>query len=368
MPLALWEKGLLRNIAGQLSLYFQNLVLMKNLEEKLKELEFNQQFLENIFQFSPIGILVVKETGNVISANPKARDLLSLEHPGQNLFASYPELRRRGQETLMLSARDKTLLATRARIHFSDREVNYLVLLNDISEKLILQEQLKEKEKMALLGQLAATIAHEINTPITGICSYAQMLQPLFRDGTPEGKKFAYIQQESFHVSRVVSALLEFSRSQKRQAEAVPLGNMVRQALRILEPRLAEHGFAVRTSPPAEDPVVLADPILVPQALTNLILNSCEAVGWAGRVELAWSGGAHGGEVTIEDNGPGIAPDLQDRVMEPFVTTKGTAGTGLGLTISRAIIGSLGGTLTLDSAPGKGTRVRIELPYEHPDH
>ena len=365
MPLAQWEKNLLRTTAGQLSLYFQNLMLMKNLEEKLKELEYHQQFLENIFHFSPIGILVVEEAGGVVSANPKARELLSLAETGINLFTSFPALARGGQENLMLTVQDRTLLATQARIRFTDRDAHYLILLNDISEKLTLQEQLKEREKMAILCQLAATIAHEINTPITGICSYAQMLQPLFPQGSPEARKFGYIQQESFHVSRVVSSLLEFSRSQKRRAVPVPLGGLVRQALDILEPRLSDHAFAVRTAPPDNDPVVMADPVLVPQALMNIILNSCEAVEWKGRVELAWGRGDGAGVLTVTDDGPGIGDDLREKVMEPFVTTKGDSGTGLGLTISRAIIGSLGGSLALESAPGQGTRVRIELLYEN---
>jgi hypothetical protein len=363
LPLAHWERGLLRNITGQLSLYFQNLLLMKRLEEKLKELEFHQQFLESVFQYSPLGILVVRQNGGLISANPKARELLGAAGPGYNFFAAFPDYAPGTPEATLIAGGGRTLLAAQGTLRFSG-EVNYLILLNDISEQVTLQEELKQKEKLAILGQLAATIAHEINTPLTGIASYAQMLQPLFAPGTPERRRFAYIQEQSFHVARVVTSLLEFSRSQKRAASAVPLREAVGQALRILEPRLAEHGFSVALDPALPDLTVAGDPVLLPQAFTNLILNACDAVQWKGTVAVAWEDGGDEALVTVRDDGPGMPEDLREKVLQPFVTTKGAAGTGLGLTLSHAIIMSLGGRMTIDTA-GRGTTVQIRLPYEH---
>ncbi len=367
LPLALWERGLLRNITGQLSLYFQNLLLMKNLEEKLKELEFHQQFLESVFQYSPLGILVVRRDGGLISANPKARELLDASGPEYNFFAAFPDYPAGTPEATLIAGGGRTLLAAQGTLRFSG-EVNYLILLNDISEQVTLQEELKRKEKLAILGQLAATIAHEVNTPLTGICSYAQMLQPLFPAGTPEGRRFAYIQEQSFHVSRVVTSLLEFSRSQTRPVSPVAVRGAMEQALRILEPRLAEHGFTVGVDPALADLTVEGDPILLPQAFTNLVLNACQAVEWKGRVEVGWEREGGGTAVWVRDEGPGMPPDLREKVLRPFVTTKGADGTGLGLTLSHAIIMSLGGRMTIETMPGRGTTVRVHLTnYEHPD-
>ncbi len=363
LPLSLWEISLIKNLLTPLSFYFQNLNLLKELEDKLEKLSYSEKFLETIFTHSPLGLLVLDKNGEILRYNPSAKEILKIEKDF-NFFKTFPKLKYQNFESQFFNLNEKTLLITQAIFPFKAKEENHIIFINDLTEKVNLQEALKEKEKMAILGQFASTIAHELNTPLTAIYSYAQFLEKTIPKNSPEYKKFYYIYKESFHMSELINTLLEFSKSGKGNYKICPFKEIIQNTLSSMAPLLEEKGFEIFVEDNT-DFLIRTDPILFERALFNILLNSCEAVNFSGYVSVYWNREGDYLKIFIEDDGPGIPEDLKDRVFEPFFSKKLGRGIGLGLTLTYAIIKSMGGNLYFKERKGRGTITIIEVPYEY---
>lgn len=362
IPLSQWEISLIKNLLTPLSFYFQNLTLIWELEKKYEELSYSQKFLETIFSSSPLGLIVLNKKGEIIRCNPAGKSILNLEE-GENFFNIFPKMRNLSFEGQILNRGSKTLLLNLALLSERDGESDYIVFVNDLTEKVNLQEALKEKEKMAVLGQFSSMLAHELNTPLTAICSYSQILLKKLKEGSEEYKKFLYIYRESFHMSQLINTLLEFSRSERVNFQISSIKDIIKNSIFILSPVLEEKNFKIEIRED-KDFYVKTDPILLGQALFNLIKNSCEAVNYKGKVELYYEKKGDNIIIFIEDDGPGIEEEIKDKIFEPFFSTKLGRGTGLGLTITYAIIKGIGGNLYFKKKEGKGTIACMEIPYE----
>lgn len=365
IPLAQWEMNAIKNLLTPLSFYFQNLTLIKELESRYEELSYSQKFLETIFSSSPLGLLVLNKDGEIIRCNLSAQQILNLKE-GENFFNIFPKMKNLSFEGQILNRGSKTILLNLALLQVREKEFNYIVFINDLTEKVNLQEALKEKEKMAVLGQFASTLAHELNTPLTAICSYSQILLKNLKEGTEEYKKFSYIYKESFHMSQLINSLLEFSRSSRTNFQVCSIKEIIKNSLFILSPVLEEKNFKIEIKENS-DFFVRTDPILLGQALFNIIKNSCEAVNYGGKVSLSYERKEEELIIYIEDDGPGIEEDIKEKILEPFFSTKIGRGTGLGLTITYAIIKGLGGNMYFKKKE-RGTIVCLEIPYEDSDY
>ncbi len=366
LPLSFWEISIIKNIITPLSFYFQNLTLLQELEKKYEELSYSQNFLETIFSFSPLGLLILNNNGEIIKLNSSAKEILSIKQE-ENFFKIFPKMKNSIFEGQIINYGGKTLLITQALLPSKVEEKNYIVFLNDLTEKVSLQEALKEKEKMALMGQFSSTLAHELNTPLTAICSYSQILMKKFKEGSEEYKKFYYIYKESFHMSRLINSLLDFSKSQRINFVPTSIKEIINEALFILKPLLEEKNFSVEIKE-NKDIFIKTDPVLLKQALFNIIKNGCEAVNYNGIVSLSYCLKNDKLNILVEDSGKGIDEEIKEKVFEPFFSTKVGRGTGLGLTISYAIIKSMGGNLYFEKGKEKGTIVKLEIPYEDIDY
>ena len=362
IPLAQWEISIMKNILTPLSFYFQNLTLLNELEKKYEELSYSQNFLETIFSFSPLGLLVLNEEGEVIKCNNSSRNILNLEE-GENFFEIFPKMKNLAFDGQIVNTGSKTLILTQTLFPSKNEGKNYIVFVNDLTEKVNLQEALKEKEKMAILGQFASTIAHELNTPLTAIYSYAQILLKYFPENSIEYNKFNYIYRESFNMSQLINSLLEFSKTNRINLQPCSIKEIINNTLFILKPILEEKKFEIKIVENA-DLKIKSDPILIQQALLNIVKNACEAVNYNGNVSIYYLKREEYIKIFVEDDGPGIEEDVKEKVFEPFFSTKIGRGTGLGLTITYAIIKSMGGNLIFEKKGEKGTIVCLEIPYE----
>lgn len=363
IPLSQWEISSIKNILTPLSFYFQNLTLLQELEKKYEELFYSQKFLETIFSFSPLGLLVLNYEGKIIKCNSSGKNILAIDE-GINFFDIFPKMKNLIFEGQIINFGSKTLLLTQALIPSKEKETNYIIFINDLTEKINLQEALKEKEKMAVMGQFASTIAHELNTPLTAISSYAQILINKFPEDSSEYKKFLYIHRESMQMSKLINSLLEFSKSGRINYQVCSIKETINNTLFILKPTLEEKNFKIEIKE-YSDYMIKTDPILLQQCLFNILKNSCEAVNYKGNVSLYYNLKGEILEIFVEDDGPGIKDDIKDKVFEPFFSTKIGRGTGLGLTITYAILKSMGGDLHFEKRKEKGTIVRLEIPYEN---
>ena len=242
-----------------------------------------------------------------------------------------------------------------------------MIIFDDITDRAELEQRLVQADKLSSIGLLAAGVAHEVNTPLAVISTYAQMLAKQVADDSQKSLLLDKIARQTFRASEIVNSLLNFSRTSTTSFGEVKVNRVIQETLSLLEHQLQKSGIQVKTSLAQEMPAVHGNAGKLQQVFLNLFLNARDAMPSGGALEVsAW---AEGNSVRVEvaDTGPGIAAEDCERIFAPFFTTK-TSGTGLGLAVSERLVAQHGGTISIESAPGRGTRVRVRLPVAPSGH
>jgi two-component system, LuxR family, sensor kinase FixL len=246
----------------------------------------------------------------------------------------------------------------------SGEEVNYAAFIRDISEKVKLQEQTVENERLATIGTMAAKFGHELGNPLNGMSLTIQLLEQRLRRQaqTFDEQVAATLTRLKSEISRLNSLLQDFrslSRKETYNFESTSLNQLVGEAIEIELPRYLEQGVEVESIFSADLPPVMVDIDKMKQVILNLAKNAVEAMPHGGK--LSFKGVATSRAVTLEvsDTGAGVPAHVD--IFEPFFTTK-SFGTGIGMTIVRQIVAAHGGSITYRSEPGKGTTFSISLP------
>ncbi len=233
------------------------------------------------------------------------------------------------------------------------------------------REHLEQAEKMALVGKLAAGMAHTIRNPFTSIKMRLFSLSRSLHLSENDQEDFDVISEEMSRIDTIVQNFLEFARPPKLKMQACRVQDIIDSALQLLKYRLQSHNVQVHIQTTKELPLVWTDPEQLKEALINLIINAYESMsngGWI-QISLKTRGTGSGRQLVIwvQDNGEGISSTIQNRVMQPFFTTK-EEGTGLGLSIVSRIVEEHGGTLQFVSRPSQGTTFEIVLPVKEGEH
>lgn len=230
-------------------------------------------------------------------------------------------------------------------------------------DRRLLEEQLRHADRLATIGQLAAGVAHELNEPLAAILGFAQLA--LDAEGVPETVRedLNRITKASLHAREVIKKLMLFARQTPPRREDVEINRLVEESLYFLESRCAKQGIEVRRELGEGLPPLQVDPGQLQQVLVNLVVNAVHAMPDGGRLVLRTRRAGRGVCLEVEDTGCGIPEEIRDRIFLPFFTTKDVDhGTGLGLAVVHGIVSAHGGTIEVDSEPGKGSRFRVVLP------
>jgi hypothetical protein len=252
----------------------------------------------------------------------------------------------------------------------SDEQTGALVVFEDVTQRLLLEEQLQQREKLSSIGLLAAGVAHEVNTPLTGVSSYTQMLLNMLPENDPKHALLMKVRRQADRATEIVNNLLNFSRTgSAAEFAGVDIHRVLDDTLQLLEPQLRRSQIEIVRDYAEDLPQVHGNSVKLQQVFTNLILNARDSIANGnGRITLATRNGDDDGLlVEIADSGVGIAPDDIVKIYDPFFTTKGVGrGTGLGLAVTYGIVQEHSGHISVSSTPGLGTTFRITLPTSDP--
>ncbi|MGH7391826.1 MAG: GAF domain-containing protein [Candidatus Rokuibacteriota bacterium] len=266
-------------------------------------------------------------------------------------------------ERLLGNIADLAALALRSAWLFEERTRAY-------GELAAAQDHLVRTEKLRALGEMASGVAHDFNNLLAAILGRTQLL--LRRVDDPKLRRWLEIVERSaLDGAQTVRRLQDFARVRRDQPKVpVDLRDVVRDALEITQSRWREEalgrGLSIDVRPKLERvPPVAGDPAELREAMTNLILNAVDAMPEGGRLTLTSRVEAGRVEVTVADTGVGIPPEVRDKIFDPFFTTKGPQGTGLGLSMTYGIVARHGGSITVESQPGRGATFRLSFPPSH---
>ncbi len=243
-----------------------------------------------------------------------------------------------------------------------------MVFMSDITEKKLAQERAAKSDKLRALGELAAGVAHNLNNSLTVIQGRAQLLLMRSAENEAAKKSLEVITQAVSDCSQTLRRLLDFSRrNSSRHAIPVDLSELVTSSVEIARPKWQTDSgnrtgtIEVRIDAP-KPAMAMGDSSELREVVLNLIFNAVDAMPQGGLIEIGTSAEGSTARFWVKDNGAGMTADVVARIFEPFYSTKGERGTGLGLSASHGIIENHGGDINVVSAPGKGTRFDVLLP------
>jgi len=387
---------LLTAVAAQVATAIENGRLYRQLHLKAEELGRMRAFNENILESLDDGLVVFDDDERIVRWNHALEKMYGVsrdeavgltlsdvfdivfvdalrgarrENPDGALLYKVPLTPRRGTADddpsdargLMVNA---TAVPLRTPVD-GDTTTGTILLFEDVTQRVRLEEQLQISEKMASLGLLAAGVAHEVNTPLTGISSFTQMLLEGADPGDPKTLLLEKIEKQTFRAAKIVNGLLALSRpgGVAQERTAVDLNLVVSDVLSLLEHQFELARIKVRREMSSVPVLVNAAEHQLQQVFLNLFLNARDAMPRGGWLSVTTRSEGDTQIAEVADTGSGIPPEHLARIYDPFFTTKAIGrGTGLGLSISYGIVREHGGSLRCDSTVGQGTRFALALP------
>ena len=373
---------LLGTMAGYVAIAIENARLYQSLEQKAAQIERLKEFHENTIESLNIGVLTVDLDDCVESWNPQMVRLLGIQRDeavGKTLAEILPpdfvaEMDSRASDDRVHSIYKFRLFGRSGQNYVvnasfaplvgkNGERLGRLILLDDITERIRLEEQMVQNEKLTSLGLLAAGVAHEVNTPLAVISNYIQMLGKQIPGDDPRQKTIDKIVKQTFRASEIVNNLLNFSRIGGAEFIPVNLNAVLDETLSLVQHPFKTARVTVIRNFTEDLPAVHGSTTRLQQVFLNLFMNARDAMPSGGMLEIRTAANNGSVEIEVTDTGVGIHPENLHRIFDPFFTTKSSArGTGLGLSVSYGIVKEHAGRVDVRSTPGKGTSFRLEFP------
>ncbi len=356
-------------------------------EKVEKKLEINQQYLQNILHFSENAIAVIGKNEEFISWNESAERIFGYtkkeilgkkssfllpegEKYKEELKSIIAEVDKKGSSKIIDTERktkDGEIIPVQlhvAKLPGKDNEyTGRTVVITDVREVRRLQQQVDQSEKLAVIGQLAAGVAHEIGNPLASISSLVQILQRRC------DKEFQKIQLDNIkenidRIAKIVRELVDLSRPPSQDQVFTQVSEVIKTALGIVkyDKRVKKVEFKTELAEGLPSIKIVPDQLL--QVFINMLINSLDAIEGEGIITVKTNVENDNIIINIIDNGCGIAKEDISKIFDPFYTTKEVGkGTGLGLSVSYGIIKKFGGNISVKSKEGEGSNFKIQIPF-----
>ena len=378
------DVALVETLAGFLGVAVENARLFESLAAKAGEYERLQQFSENILESVNVGLVAVDLEDRIEAVNTPLEMIYPIfgkDSRGKKLAEVLPadlveqlnRLRENEDEGIHnlhryrvrgANGEERVLNIAIAPLLSQDCDsIGRLMVFDDVTDRVQMEAQLAQSEKLSSVGLLAAGVAHEVNTPLAVISTQAQMLAKYLRPGDKHSRILEKIIGQTFRASQIVNSLLNFSRTKGAAFAALEINQIITETLLLLHHQLQSAGITVESRLEQNLPPISGNSDKLQQVFLNLFLNAKDAMPEGGRLRVSTWTENSSLRIEISDTGLGIPPEHLHRIYDPFFTTKSTGrGTGLGLAVSYGIIHEHSGKIQVESPPGLGTRFRLEFP------
>jgi signal transduction histidine kinase len=393
---------LLATLSGYVGIAIENTRLYSSLQLKVEEYERLKEFSENIVESINVGILAADLHDRVESWNSQIERLTGIpreaavgrrlsellpadlcEHldeiKGQTGIHNIYKFNYRsglqehtegngngnGNGNGAEPARQDSVLniAIAPLVSKDMMEIGRLIIFDDITDRSELERRLVQADKLSSIGLLAAGVAHEVNTPLAVISTYAQMLAKQVSEDDQKSKLLDKIAKQTFRASEIVNSLLNFSRTSPSDFGDVQLNRTVEETISLVRHQLDKVRIQVELELQEGLPSIKGNSGKLQQVFLNLVLNARDAMDGGGRLHIRTSADGGCARVEVSDTGQGIAPENLSRIYDPFFTTKmARKGTGLGLSVTYGIVQEHGGSIEVESELGRGTTFHIDFP------
>lgn len=335
------------------------------LRRQLLEKEALSQRLSHLLSAMPAGVVVLDQQGIIIELNPAARELL-----GESLIGmAWLEVATRVLvQTVVPHEWDLAPVsgAVSRRVSISssplDAAGGQVLLIHDMTEAYAMQRELQRHQRLSAMGEMAAGLAHQLRTPLATALLYAAHLKKL---DLPENERIRFAEKvlaRLHHLEHLIQDMLSFVKGDGGGRDVVRMSSVLFDLQQVMEPQMLERGLDFHIQDDSQGAAVLGSRKALTGALLNLLENAMQACHEGGRVGLRCEVGGDGQlSIAVVDNGKGVDAATQERLFEPFYTTR-TDGTGLGLAIVRGVVEAHRGSVQVKSAPGHGSEFILRLP------
>jgi PAS domain S-box-containing protein len=373
---------LLVTLSGYVGIAVDNALLYRSLARKVEEYERLKEFSENIVESINVGILAVDLEDRVESWNTQIERLTGIPRRkavAQRLGELFPRdlvfrlgelrgesgvhniykfnLRQNGREAILN-------VAVAPLVSKEGQQIGRLIIFDDVTDRATLEQRLMQADKLSSIGLLAAGVAHEVNTPLAVISTYAQMLAKQITTDDPKSKLLDKIAKQTFRASEIVNSLLSFSRTATTDFVQVDVNKLVRETYPLVEHQLMKSQVKVELDVDEDLGLVKGNSGKLQQVFLNLFLNARDAMPAGGLLKIRTWSEDDCVRIEVSDTGDGIPPEYLARIYDPFFTTKGPKkGTGLGLSVSYGIVREHGGNIAVTSKLGEGTAFLLTFPH-----
>lgn len=383
------DLDILKTVSGYVAVAVENSRLYEEQKIHTDELALLKEFNESIVESVNVGLLAVDEDGRITRCNSPFEEMMALHRSdavGKFVNEVFDEGFARNLDAILgMSRWHLTEVRNAYKLHTSDakgrslivnvavaplrsissQQSGAIIVLENVTSRVKLEETLQQSEKLSSIGLLAAGVAHEVNTPLTGVSSYTQMLLGMIPETDPKHALLQKMQRQTDRASNIVGNLLNFSRAgNAADFNEFDINKLLNDTLQLLEPQLRKSNIEIIKDYTDDPSMICGNGGKLQQVFTNLILNARDAMFGGGTITLS-TAVLNDGDVTVEvaDNGEGIPKENLGKVFDPFFTTKGVGnGTGLGLAVTYGIVQEHGGTIEVQSEEGSGATFRLVFP------
>ncbi|HET9179399.1 MAG TPA: ATP-binding protein [Terriglobia bacterium] len=376
------DVDLLQTVSGYIAIAVESARLYESLERKALENQALKDFSENIIESIDAGIVAWNPEQFIESWNSSMETLYgipSAEAEGKRLSDIFPpdlisQLPRHSEPYRSLNlykfhlknAVGRSLIVNLSTVPLlgkDDHVIGRLLIMNDLTARVELEDQLVQAEKLSSIGMLAAGVAHEVNTPLAVITSQLQMMMRQLPSDDPHSPVLDRVVKQGFRASEIINNLLKFSRVSGSERVELELNKSIQETLSLAAPMLRAAKISLESRLDSDLPTIQGNAGKLQQVFMNLIMNARDAMPYGGDLTVTTSAVDSTVSVEIVDNGVGIAPENLRKIFDPFFTTKATnRGTGLGLAVSYGIMREHSGKIYVDSTVGRGASFRLEFP------